>query len=83
MHFLDTDNAIPYCTIGRLTAKKAYNSIRLFKQDACRGVHSACRREVNRRKLDICVPRLRQGQIQAFSYVGQNFLVLKWGGGLD
>ena len=53
---------------------------RLFKQDACRGVHSACRREVNRHKLDICVLRLRQGRIQAFSYVGQNFLVLKWGG---
>ena len=27
------------------------------KQDACRGVHSACRREVNRHKLDICVLR--------------------------
>ena len=54
-----------------------------IQQDACRGVHSACRREVNRRKLDICVLRLRQGRIQAFSYVGQNFLVLKWGGGLD
>ena len=53
------------------------------EQDACRGVHSACRREVNRHKLDICVLRLRQGRIQAFSYVGQNFLVLKWGGGLD
>ena len=55
--------------------------IRVFKlkQDACRGVHSACRREVNRHKLDICVRRLRQGRIQAFSYVGQNFLVLKWG----
>ena len=51
-----------------------------FQQDACRGVHSACRREVNRHKLDICVLRLRQGRIQAFSYVGQNFLVLKWGG---
>ena len=23
MHVLDTDNAIPYCTIGRVTAKKA------------------------------------------------------------
>ena len=57
---------------------------KLFQeQDACRGVHSACRREVNRRKLDICVLRFRQGRIQAFSYVGQNFLVLKWGGGLD
>ena len=53
------------------------------EQDACRGVHSACRREVNRHKLDICVLRLRQGRIQAFSYVGQNFLVLKWGEGLD
>ena len=47
----------------------------LLKQDACRGVHSACRREVNRHKLDICVLRFRQGRIQAFSYVGQNFLV--------
>ena len=59
----------------------------LIEQDACRGacrgVHSACRREVNRHKLDICVLRLRQGRIQAFSYVGQNFLVLKWGGGFD
>ena len=54
-----------------------------IQQDACRGVHSACRREVNRHKLDICVLRLKQGRIQAFSYVGQNFLVLKWGGGLD
>ena len=54
-----------------------------LEQDACRGVHSACRREVNRHKLDICVLRFRQGRIQAFSYVGQNFLVLKWGGGLD
>ena len=36
------------------------------KQDACRGVHSACRREVNRHKLDICVLRLRQGRIQDF-----------------
>ena len=53
------------------------------KQDACRGVHSACRREINRHKLDICVLRLRQGRIQAISYVGQNFLVLKWGEGLD
>ena len=55
----------------------------MMKQDACRGVHSACRREVNRHKMDICVLQLRQGRIQAFSYVGQNFLVLKWGGGLD
>ena len=48
----------------------------MLKQDACRGVHSACRREANRHKLDICV--LGQGRIQEFSYVGQNFLVLKW-----
>ena len=34
------------------------------KQDACRGVHSACWREVNRHKLDICIfIRLRQGRI--------------------
>ena len=26
-----------------------------IEQDACRGVHSACRREVNQHKLDICV----------------------------
>ena len=57
-----------------------YSSTLSNEQDACRGVHSACRREVNRHKLDICVLRLRQGRIQAFSYVGQNFLVLKWGG---
>ena len=44
------------------------------KQDAYRGVNSACRREVNWNKLDICVLRLRQGWIQEFWYVGQNFL---------
>ena len=37
-----------------------------IKQDACRGVHSACRREVNRHKLDICVLRLRQGRSRHF-----------------
>ena len=34
-------------------------------------------------KLGICALRLRQGRIQKFSYVGQSFLVLKRGGGLD
>ena len=50
-----------------------------FQQDACTGVHSACRREENGHNLDICVlrrPRLRQGQMQ-------EFLGLKVGGGLD
>ena len=49
-----------------------------FKQDACRGVHSACRREENGHNLEnICVIRrlrLRQGQMQ-------EFLGLKVGGG--
>ena len=47
------------------------------KQDACTGVHSACRREKNGHNLDICVLRrlrLRQGQMQGF-------LGLKVGGG--
>ena len=47
------------------------------KQDACTGVHSACRREENGHNLDICVLRclrLRQGQMQGF-------LSLKVGGG--
>ena len=50
-----------------------------FKQDACTGVHSACRREENGHNLDICVLRrlrLRQGQMQGF-------LGLKVGGGLN
>ena len=55
----------------------------LWEQEVDNIQQDACRREVNRHKLDICVLRLRQGRIQAFSYVGQNFLVLKWGGGLD
>ena len=40
-----------------------------FKQGACTGVHSACRREENGHNLDICVLRrlrLRQGQMQGF-----------------
>ena len=48
-----------------------------LEQDACTGVHSACRREENGHNLDICVLRrlrLRQGQMQGF-------LGLKWGGG--
>ena len=39
------------------------------KQDACTGVHSACRREENGHNLDICVLRrlrLSQGQMQGF-----------------
>ena len=39
------------------------------QQDACTGVHSACRREENGHNLDICVLRrlrLRQGQMQGF-----------------
>ena len=49
------------------------------QQDACTGVHSACRREENGHNLDICMLRrlrLRQGQMQ-------EFLGLKGGGGLD
>ena len=41
----------------------------LNQQDACTGVHSACRREENGHNLDICVLRrlrLRQGQMQGF-----------------
>ena len=39
------------------------------EQDACTGVHSACRREENGHNLDICILRrlrLRQGQMQGF-----------------
>ena len=46
----------------------------IMKQDACTGVHSACRREENGHNLDIWVLRLRQRQI---------FLCLKVGKGLD
>ena len=48
-----------------------------MQQDACTGVHSACRREENGHNLDICVQRrlrFRQGQMQGF-------LGLKVGGG--
>ena len=48
----------------------------IMKQDACTGVHSACRREENGHNLDIWVLRLRQGQMQIF-------LCLKVGKGLD
>ena len=50
---------------------------KIKEQDACTGVHSACRREENGHNLDICVLRrlrLRQGQMQGF-------LGLKVGGG--
>ena len=82
-----TDTILDNMDDGQLTRvafldlSKAFDTVNhsrlILKQDTCRGVHSACRREVNRHKLDICILRLRQGQIQAFSYVGQNFLVLK------
>ena len=45
------------------------NSKKIGKQDACTGVHFACRREENGYNLDICVLRrlrLRQGQMQEF-----------------
>ena len=59
--------------------KKMFNLVVQIelKQDACTGVHSACRREENGHNLDICVLRhlrLRQGQMQGF-------LGLKVGGG--
>ena len=41
----------------------------IYQQDACTGVHSACRREENGHNLDICVLRrlrLRQGQMRGF-----------------
>ena len=56
----------------------ASTNARFYKeQDACTGVHSACRREQNGHNLDISVLRrlrLRQGQMQ-------EFLGLKVGGG--
>ena len=49
------------------------------EQDACTGVHPACRREENGHNLDICVlRRLRLSQRQM-----QGFLGLKVGGGLN
>ena len=50
-------------------------------QDACRGVHSACRREVNRHKLDICILRLRQGRIPGIFVCRSKFPGLKVGRG--
>ena len=55
-----------------------------FQQDACTGVHSACRREENGHNLDICVLRrlwLRQGQMQGFLglKVGGGVLICKYG----
>ena len=52
-----------------------------LKQDACRGVHSACRREVNRHKLDICILRLRQGRIPGIFVCRSKFPDLKVGRG--
>ena len=52
-----------------------------IKQDACRGVHSACRREVNRHKLDICILRLRQGRIPGIFVCRSKFPGLKVGRG--
>ena len=54
------------------------------EQDACTGVHSACRREENGHNLDICVLRslrLRQGQMQGFLglKVGGGVLICKYG----
>ena len=43
-----------------------YKFILSMRQDACTGVHSACRREENGHNLDIWVLRLRQGQMQIF-----------------
>ena len=51
------------------------------QQDACRGVHSTCRREVNRHKLDICILRLRQGRISGIFASRSKFPGLKVGGG--
>ena len=62
--------------IKRVKETKALGDI-ILEQDACTGVHSACRREEYGDNLDICVLRrlrLRQGQMQGF-------LGLKVGGG--
>ena len=56
---------------------KGVAGVFLKKQDACTGVHFACRREENGHNLHVCVLRrllLRQGQMQGF-------LGLKVGGG--
>ena len=63
----------------QINTRKHKNKVIQNKQNACTGVHSACRREENGRNLDICVLRrlrLRQGQMQGF-------LGLKVGGGLN
>ena len=52
-----------------------------ISQDACRGVHSACRREVNRHKLDICVLRLRQRSDPGIFVCRSKFSGLKVGRG--
>ena len=54
----------------------------LEKQDACRGVHSACRREVNRHKLDsLYATMLRQGRIPGNFACRSEFPGLKVGRG--
>ena len=64
--------------LQRILRRSVNGSVQIKpKQDACTGVHSACRREENWHNLDICVLRrlrLRQGQMQGF-------LGLKVGGG--
>ena len=60
----------------KTTPKFSRALVNTKKQDACTGVHSACRREESGRNLDIWVLRLRQGQMQIF-------LGLKVGEGLD
>ena len=52
------------------------------EQDACREVHSACRREVNRHKLDICILRLRQERIPGIFVCRSKFPGLKVGYGV-
>ena len=61
-----------YYNVSQMLSRKIQ-----IQQDACTGVHSACRREENGHNLDIGVLRrlrLRQGQMQGF-------LGLKVGGG--
>ena len=63
-----------YCQIISIVLNSCY----IIEQDACRGVHSAYRREENGHNLDIFVlRRLRLTQRQM-----QEFLGLKLGGGL-
>ena len=54
---------------GCCKLQKFWRATDFLKQDACTGVHSACRREENGHNLYICVLRrlrLRQGQMQGF-----------------